>query len=683
MRIDCLLIASSLVAAGALLGAAQQPSSDTPQARFRTDTDLVQLDVSVLDSKRRPVRGLIAADFTITEEGQTRPIEAFSEVYLPGRIVVAAPWVREIPSDVSSNLVADDEGRIVIILLDRSIPVGQPSIVAKRIAAAAVQELGPGDLAAVVSTASGGASQNLTSDRARLLRTINQSDVSANMSADARELEEQLHDALGRDEGLELMTWTPLNDRRCNCGLWVHDTITSPPKALASPPRRRKARQFNGSDLILQSSAFLSAPGTDVGCDARLKDARNTMFAAVDRANLTIHSIDPSGLNPIGPISRTSSPLAATRVPSTFTRDTIESLQRQDGLKVLPDRTGGRVVLNTNAPDLQVPDIFTESASYYLLGFRPADLSPGEAFHPVSVRVNRRGVTVHTRSGYVTGTDDASAAVSSTALRPSVRKSLTGLMPNAPATLDVNALAFAAPGTARGTVALVVGLGEFASLMRGRASLPLDVIASAFDRAGHPRGAARQKLELAAPAAGQSGRRRIEVLSRIDLPPGDYEVRVAVGGADPAQSASVFTYVTIPAFDAEPLALSNVAIGAIPPTATAPKDFLSSLFALVPTAQREFAKTDRLLGFLRLYQGTGRTDPLKPVTLKTSLLDAAGTTVASSVTTLAAAKFVRERAADHFISLPLGTLTAGDYLLRIEATTGQHTAGRAVRFRMI
>jgi len=41
---------------------AQAPA---PQATFPAGTDLVQVDVSVLDSKRHPVRGLKAEDFTI------------------------------------------------------------------------------------------------------------------------------------------------------------------------------------------------------------------------------------------------------------------------------------------------------------------------------------------------------------------------------------------------------------------------------------------------------------------------------------------------------------------------------------------------------------------------------------------------------------------------------------------
>jgi hypothetical protein len=57
-----------------------------PQATFRGGTDLVQVDVSVLDGKRHPVRGLTAGDFTIFEDGESREIQAFTEVSLPDRV---------------------------------------------------------------------------------------------------------------------------------------------------------------------------------------------------------------------------------------------------------------------------------------------------------------------------------------------------------------------------------------------------------------------------------------------------------------------------------------------------------------------------------------------------------------------------------------------------------------------
>src|SRR5689334_19730049 len=184
VRVVVLAVAWLILPLDAHMSAAQAP---VPQATFRGGTDLVQVDVSVLDGKRHPVRGLTASDFSIFEDGQPREIQAFSEVYLPDRAEAHdAAWTREVPSDVVTNQVAREEGRLVIIVLDRTIAVGEPTMTARRIAAAAINQLGPSDLAAVVST-SNGAVQNLTSDRSRLLRAISASDLSTDISDEAKE----------------------------------------------------------------------------------------------------------------------------------------------------------------------------------------------------------------------------------------------------------------------------------------------------------------------------------------------------------------------------------------------------------------------------------------------------------------------------------------------------------------
>ena len=50
--------------------AGQQQLPPVQPPTFRTGVDAVQLDVSVLDKDRRPVRGLTAADFTVLEDGK-------------------------------------------------------------------------------------------------------------------------------------------------------------------------------------------------------------------------------------------------------------------------------------------------------------------------------------------------------------------------------------------------------------------------------------------------------------------------------------------------------------------------------------------------------------------------------------------------------------------------------------
>jgi VWFA-related protein len=664
------------VVAIALPVRAQSPA---PQPTFRGGTDLVQVDVSVLDGKRHPVRGLTASDFSIFEDGQPREIQAFTEVNLPDRVQSRdASWTREVPSDVATNLTAQEEGRLLVILLDRTIPLGEPMITARRVAAAAINQLGPGDLAAVVST-NNGAVQNLTADHSRLLRAISASDLSSEISDVGKEVEAEVFALTGR-------TWSTLNDGRCQCGLCVLETITRVADAVQTTGRRRKVLFFIGSDLLLQAADPTGKPSNDVGCGNRVRDARDAMMTAVDRANLTIHSFDPTGLVNVGVATRASSIARPGSGPGSDT-GTSELLRRQGNLMVLPDKTGGRAVMNTNGPDLAVPEVFRESDSYYLIGFRPGNPRGDGKFHRIAVQTGRHGLDVRARSGYTAAAavSAAAPAASTSALPKGVSEAITGLLPATGASVDLNAAAFAAPETTHASVALSVGVGAFASPagapQQAVAGGPLEIIATAFDTGGRPKGLTRQTLELSWPAAAGSGDNRLDALSRIELPPGEYEIRVAVNGA--SRTASVFTYLTVPSFAAAPLSLSNIVIGATTRTLTAPKDFLSTLLPLVPTARREFARTDRFVAFFRIYEGTGRDTTLVPVQLQSTLVNARGGIVATESNTLAAADFASGRAADHYVTLPLTTLEPGDYLLKIEAKMGARVAGRALRFQVV
>src|SRR5262245_56409564 len=117
-----------LAAAGTAAAALQPPQT------FRSSVDVVQVDVSVLDKDRRPVRGLTAEDFSILEDGKPRPIVTFLPVEIAQREPVAgrASWVRDVASDVVDNGIRR-EGRLVIIMFDWSIRFADQTL-ARRIA---------------------------------------------------------------------------------------------------------------------------------------------------------------------------------------------------------------------------------------------------------------------------------------------------------------------------------------------------------------------------------------------------------------------------------------------------------------------------------------------------------------------------------------------------------------------
>src|SRR6185436_14511701 len=148
----------------------QTPAPQGPLPTFRTGVDVVQLDVTVLDKDRHPVRGLTADDFTILDKGRPQQIVAFSPVDVPAPVPDVAPWMRDAPLDVVSNA---ERRRLVAIVMDDAYAKLEPDVTkrAKQIARNAVDQLGAGDLAAVVFTFLGRA-QNFTADRSQLVQAI-------------------------------------------------------------------------------------------------------------------------------------------------------------------------------------------------------------------------------------------------------------------------------------------------------------------------------------------------------------------------------------------------------------------------------------------------------------------------------------------------------------------------------
>lgn len=664
-----LLCAVALIPAGGLLLAQSPPASSSSSTQqdpglrppFRGGVELIQLVVSVLDNKRQPVRGLTADDFTILDDGVARPVRAFAPVEIPGTQPSAGPatWTKDVAPDVVTNQVGEQAGRLVVILMDRSIKHEGPTVTARKIATSIVDALGPSDLAALVSTGDG-EPQIFTADRARLIASINQ------------------RWATDSDEN----PWTldsALTDGRCLCGLCVFDTVTSVAEAVREAPGRARSLFFIGSGLVMQAGPSRIDPG----CDHKVRVGRQKMFDAIALSNLTIHSIDPNGLASIGPqtlaSSRGGGPLpegaAAAARRQQQQAETNELLRTQGTLRVLPDLTGGRTVVSTNTPEAIVPEIFRESESYYVLGFEAATDARPNATRSIEVKVGRRGVRVATRRQYVA---PAAVAVDSpTPAGPGMTSpdgALSGLLPDGVPPLAMTVAAFASLAGPDGVVSVNVDARGF--VPDAESSIPLQVSVLAVDQTGRPVASAQQTSTIAGPRLSLAGSSAIDVGTLLTLPPGDYEVRVALTDAGRGSTASVFSQVVVPAFATERLSLSDIAIERV----SAPR--LSAMapdVSPVPTTERLFGRGDQAQAFLQIYQGTERASPLAPISVETRVIDTHDRVVSQSTETLAANTF-RNRRTNFRTPIPTQQLAAGEYLLRVVATAGADTATRAIRF---
>jgi VWFA-related protein len=637
-----LVVAIALCFAATLVVVARQ-STPAPQATFRAAVDLVDVEVSVLDRYRLPVRDLTAGDFTVLEEGETRPIAAFTSVDLPSRVLPTARWMDDIVSDVDANDFGR-EGRLIVILMDQSIEPAD-GLEARRIAEAAVDQMRPGDLAAVAWTVYG-VPQNFTADRRRLIDAI-------------------------RQPSLNLPGGDTASSAMCYCGACGLELMANVAEAVQDVRQRRKILLFVGHRL----------PQGMGGCGAVVDAAQRRTLRAAEVGNLTIHVIDPKGV-------MTLAPNAATQTVSAAQETASSNLRRVANLTTYTTRTGGRYVTQNMASDA-LPEVFRESGSYYVLGFQSSYGRTDGRFRRVTVKVNRPGVTVQARGGYYApGRTAARSPKIPKGLPAPLVEAIAGLWPATGMRMSVGATPVAVPGVRGGAVAVLMNVeqdlspdGPLGNLDAAFFTRPhvtrVSVLTGAFDSNGRTYGFDQQAAEVTPRATG-SRRFSYEVASRLELKPGHYEIRTAIRDSTLGRTASAYTYVTVPDFARDTVSLSGVFLQTEPGRAL-PGARLGDLTTAAPTARRTFTRDEHVVAFVESYQG--QNHETQPSYVITEIYNDTDERVYQQELRVVPPDSA-QRTASFGVDLPLDRLPAGQYLLTMQVKQGNANARRDVRFEV-
>jgi hypothetical protein len=375
-------------------------------------------------------------------------------------------------------------------------------------------------------------------------------------------------------------------------------------------------------------------------CEGRIHSARERLARALDEANVTFNVVDPRGLEGLGESAELAGPIGIS--------DQIANNFRQSSLAVLPDSTGGRVVLNTNKPEAAIGPIFDESRSYYVLAIaRDPATAKADSRHQIKIAVKRNGATVRARSLYYAADPKAAAKEAPTA----TAGALNQLLPGGDFSLQMN---LAPQFSHDGAPELHVLLGAESGIA-GK----LDVVIAMFDRVFTPVGTPlKQRLDV--PAGAVAGSATFQWTSVLKPPVGDYEVRAAVATADGKRAASVIGYVDVPDVAKAGLALSGIVVKS----------------GRTPTLQREFGARDAI--GLSFQVARAKNAPATP-SVRYSLRDDLGQTIAGGAVPADRAVAVAAgiQAYDIAVRAPG---RAGRYVAAIEAIDGSRTVHRDVPF---
>jgi VWFA-related protein len=676
--------------------------SQAPQ--FRAGVDLVQIDVVAVDKDGHPVPGLTAADFTLLDRKKPQKIVAFDEVNRARASAVAtenAAPAALVKADVATNQIPPSDRLVVMVLDDLHVFRGRSDRV-KDIAHQVLDALGPGSSMSILFT-SGRHSLEFSRDRTELIGAI---DTFVGQSVVRRPNPGTENPAPGNkvlNDSVSKATVQPAAPRSFGSGnvdaaavlqkffddMTLHRTMEDAARMLIGAVGGRKAFVLVSEGTANNLDQMFKTQATP--CDIRSAyrnpcyHQRSLLYAveAMQRANVSLYAFDARGYVPNEDILLECAPTDGVRLDPCVgisPADPYNWIRNdQHGFEITAAATGGFAVTNSDDFSGGVARMVAEIDHYYLLGFTPSD-PKGKGFRPVTVTVDRPGVTLHFRQGYSTGDESHTAAEKDK--DPLIAMS-AGLLPktDVPLRLMAAPLSPAPAGSAGKAATRLVALVE-ASLPRAeilaaspRAAIELRyAVLAASLTDGKVVKDLMNTVSISSTGDGSSNAQAdmmaVEIPVELALPPGRYQLRASVLSEALTRGGSVYLDVDVPDLTSTSIALGGPIVSSVEgvqvPLATGPSATLGLPFT--PSLDRIFARTETL----RVFCPVTRADVSRTLQATIEVVDAADRLAVSSRQQATPAGDAIDA------SLSLRELVTGAYRLRVTVTDGRATAQREV-----
>ena len=324
----------------------------------------------------------------------------------------------------------------------------------------------------------------------------------------------------------------------------------------------RKALFFV-SDGFLTGLSARSGSGFDI---RRIADAGT-------RAGVVVYALDTRALLASAPAMSASS---ITR-PMPMTLGTIEAMRSRsveatrDAMHALAADTGGFLVENSNNLRAGLRQLLKDTETYYVLAYEPANTKRDGSFRKVEVRLpGVQGVKIRTRSGYFAPDErrDAADQAGEAAVRQAEqRRAEMRLALGSLAPLTAIPVRFAADfvhldGASQVMVSAAVDVSTIPYVRRGdRREATVETGGLVLDEAGRVALALdteRSVMGLNDADHARLLRHGLPYTRAVVLPPGQYQVRLAVRDEATGLLGSAWRRVEVPDLAQDRLALSGL-----------------------------------------------------------------------------------------------------------------------------
>lgn len=379
------------------------PGQTNQQGNYllRAQTNVVLVDVRVMDKHGQPVTGLTKENFRVLEDGTPQTITSFSfenvERLASAGLENGPPPVINLaklpPHADPAKLIQDH--RLLVLFFDMSSMQVDDLMRALKAASDFVHtRMTPADLVAVATyTSILNVNQDFTNDRDVLDKTLRSLRVGESSSlADSGTIGDA---GTTNSEGEEVVNqdvsaaFTPDETE--------YNIFNTDEKLAAVESLAKLLKDIPGRKSVIHFSSGVQKTGVD---------NETQLLATTDAANkadVSLYTVDARGLAalPPGGDASTASPAGTAIYTGAAVHSQINSMhETRETLATLATDTGGKSFYDLNDFGEAFRVVQSENSTYYLLGYTPSNNKSDGRFRRIRVEVNQPGVKVEARPGY-------------------------------------------------------------------------------------------------------------------------------------------------------------------------------------------------------------------------------------------------------------------------------------------
>ena len=437
-RILSVLLAASVSAAMAQApapAAPAQPPTHRPVPTIRTSTQLVVVDVVVTGKDHRPVHGLTASDFTLTENGAPQTLRSFEE-----HSVVSAPALPAPPPPpgiFTNKPLAPPGGAVNLLLLDSlNTPTSDQSYLHQQLLSY-LKSATPGTRMAIFGLSDHlvllqGFNDDPAVLRSLLTRTnpaaspVRTDQTGSGIQESAADVFEDSEDPLFAEVAANLRQWDAQQQSlelqaRAKCTM---DAFNQLARALSAIPGRKNLLWFSASfplDVLPDTTNNLASdPNTPTNdnflnsfaSQADVSDEFRQTIDRLSRSQIAVYPIDVRGVQqPAVYDAGTTRNYSGNRGARRFSNDQnqfISDTAAENGtMTSLAAATGGHAYIETNDLARAVKDSIDQGSNFYSLSYSPTDSNLDGKLRRIKVQLTHSGYTLSYRQGYYADPPDA------------------------------------------------------------------------------------------------------------------------------------------------------------------------------------------------------------------------------------------------------------------------------------